>query len=90
MCLQSVKVLATGEVHRMDLQFVLYGMRNSKEKAGAYLFLPDGPGQVRLAQTHLHLPATKQEPPNKSLFLNETYGIIFESDGRQPWLTLSK
>ena len=61
-CLQSVKVLATGKVHRMDLQFVLYGVRNAKEKSGAYLFLPDGQGQVRLAAPPPHHPTSLPSP----------------------------
>ncbi|KAK7474038.1 hypothetical protein BaRGS_00034701, partial [Batillaria attramentaria] len=42
--LKSVKVLATGKVHAANIQFVMYGVRNTKEKSGAYLFLPDGRG----------------------------------------------
>ncbi|KAL8560003.1 hypothetical protein ACOMHN_041474 [Nucella lapillus] len=43
--LTSVKTLATGQVTRMDLQFVLFGTTRSKDKSGAYLFLPDGYGE---------------------------------------------
>ncbi|XP_076439232.1 alpha-mannosidase 2x-like [Babylonia areolata] len=44
--LKSVKTLATGQVTRMDLQFVLYGTTKARDKSGAYLFLPDGTGEV--------------------------------------------
>ena len=45
---QGVKTLATGMFHRMDVQFVLYGTVTKKDKSGAYLFLPDGNGQVEM------------------------------------------
>ncbi|XP_041356450.1 alpha-mannosidase 2x-like isoform X2 [Gigantopelta aegis] len=39
--LKSV-VKADGSVHTLNLTFVMYGVKNAKEKSGAYLFLPDG------------------------------------------------
>ncbi|KAK7095851.1 hypothetical protein V1264_005212 [Littorina saxatilis] len=43
--LKLVKTLATGEERKTYVKFALFGARNTKEKSGAYLFLPDGPGQ---------------------------------------------
>lgn len=31
---------------RVDMEFLVYGTRTSKDKSGAYLFLPDGEAQV--------------------------------------------
>lgn len=30
----------------MDMRFLIYGTRTSKDKSGAYLFLPDGEAKV--------------------------------------------
>lgn len=30
----------------MDMKFLIYGTRTSKDKSGAYLFLPDGEAKV--------------------------------------------
>lgn len=30
----------------MDMKFLVYGTRSSKDKSGAYLFLPDGEAKV--------------------------------------------
>lgn len=45
--MKSVRTLETGTWQRVGLQFLLYGVVNGKERSGAYLFLPDGPGQVQ-------------------------------------------
>lgn len=31
---------------RVHMEFLVYGTRTSKDKSGAYLFLPDGEAQV--------------------------------------------
>ena len=35
-----------GSTHSLNLTFVMYGVKNSREKSGAYLFLPDGEAKV--------------------------------------------
>jgi alpha-mannosidase II len=40
--LQQVMVKDTGTVFTTDIEFVRYGTRPTKERSGAYLFLPDG------------------------------------------------
>lgn len=35
-----------GKQHEVKVQFLWYGTTNKRDKSGAYLFLPDGQGQV--------------------------------------------
>lgn len=35
--------------HELKVQFLWYGTTNKRDKSGAYLFLPDGQGQVSAA-----------------------------------------
>lgn len=43
---QSVRRVDEEREQRVDMQFLVYGTRTSKDKSGAYLFLPDGEAQV--------------------------------------------
>uniref|UniRef100_A0A671Y3G4 Alpha-mannosidase n=1 Tax=Sparus aurata TaxID=8175 RepID=A0A671Y3G4_SPAAU len=38
---------------KVQMQFMVYGTRPSKDKSGAYLFLPDGKAKVLLSLSHL-------------------------------------
>ena len=38
-----------GKHHEMKVQFLWYGTTSRRDKSGAYLFLPDGQGQVSVA-----------------------------------------
>lgn len=39
---QSVRRVDEEQEQRVDMEFLVYGTRSSKDKSGAYLFLPDG------------------------------------------------
>lgn len=45
--LQSIKRKDDTEEVKVQIQFMVYGTRVSKDKSGAYLFLPDGKAKVR-------------------------------------------
>ncbi|XP_040824851.1 alpha-mannosidase 2x isoform X1 [Ochotona curzoniae] len=51
--LKSIRRVDEEQEHRVDMQFLIYGTRTSKDKSGAYLFLPDGDAQ----------PYIPKEPP---------------------------
>uniref|UniRef100_A0A8D2MKB7 Alpha-mannosidase n=1 Tax=Zonotrichia albicollis TaxID=44394 RepID=A0A8D2MKB7_ZONAL len=40
--LQSLRPAGEEQAHRVSSEFLVYGTRTSKDKSGAYLFLPDG------------------------------------------------
>lgn len=44
--LQSIKCKDDPEEVKVQIQFMIYGTRASKDKSGAYLFLPDGKAKV--------------------------------------------
>lgn len=44
--LQSIKRKDDPEEVKVQIQFMVYGTRVSKDKSGAYLFLPDGKAKV--------------------------------------------
>lgn len=44
--LQSIKRKDDAEEVKVQIQFIVYGTRASKDKSGAYLFLPDGKAKV--------------------------------------------
>lgn len=43
---QSIRRVDEEQEQRVDMEFLVYGTRTSKDKSGAYLFLPDGEAQV--------------------------------------------
>lgn len=43
---QSIKYKDDPQEVKVQMQFVVYGTRPSKDKSGAYLFLPDGKAKV--------------------------------------------
>ena len=43
---QSVRRVDEEQEQRVDMEFLVYGTRLSKDKSGAYLFLPDGEAKV--------------------------------------------
>lgn len=43
---QSIRRVDDEQEQRVDVEFLIYGTRASKDKSGAYLFLPDGEAQV--------------------------------------------
>ena len=43
---QSVRRVDEEQEQRVDMEFRVYGTRSSKDKSGAYLFLPDGEAKV--------------------------------------------
>ncbi|KAI1235311.1 hypothetical protein IHE44_0002955 [Lamprotornis superbus] len=45
--LQSLRQAGEQQVHRVSSEFLVYGTRTSKDKSGAYLFLPDGEAKVQ-------------------------------------------
>ena len=45
---QSITQKQDGSVTNVAIDFVSYGTQGSRDKSGAYLFLPDGPAQVWL------------------------------------------
>lgn len=45
---QSVRRVDEEQEQRVNMEFLIYGTRASKDKSGAYLFLPDGEAQVTL------------------------------------------
>jgi alpha-mannosidase II len=51
--LRSIRRVDEEEEQRMDMKFLVYGTRSSKDKSGAYLFLPDGEAK----------PYTSKKPP---------------------------
>lgn len=44
--LQSIKRKDDPQEIKVQIQFMVYGTRPSKDKSGAYLFLPDGKAKV--------------------------------------------
>uniref|UniRef100_A0A803W2A9 mannosyl-oligosaccharide 1,3-1,6-alpha-mannosidase n=1 Tax=Ficedula albicollis TaxID=59894 RepID=A0A803W2A9_FICAL len=50
---QSLRQAGEQQVHRVSSEFLVYGTRTSKDKSGAYLFLPDGEAK----------PYTPRDPP---------------------------
>lgn len=44
---QSLRQAGEEQVHRVSSEFLIYGTRTSKDKSGAYLFLPDGEAKVQ-------------------------------------------
>lgn len=44
---QSLRQAGEQQVHRVSSDFLVYGTRTSKDKSGAYLFLPDGEAKVQ-------------------------------------------
>lgn len=50
--LQSIKRKDDPQEVKVQMQFVVYGTRPSKDKSGAYLFLPDGKAKVFLVMSH--------------------------------------
>lgn len=44
--LQSIKRKDDSQEVKVQMQFMMYGTRPSKDKSGAYLFLPDGKAKV--------------------------------------------
>uniref|UniRef100_A0A8C0KQQ4 Alpha-mannosidase n=1 Tax=Canis lupus dingo TaxID=286419 RepID=A0A8C0KQQ4_CANLU len=42
---QSIRRVDEEQERRVDMEFLIYGTRASKDKSGAYLFLPDGEAQ---------------------------------------------
>lgn len=51
--LKSIRRVDEEQEHRVDMEFLIYGTRTSKDKSGAYLFLPDGEAK----------PYVPKEPP---------------------------
>lgn len=47
--LQSIKRKDDPQEVKVQMQFMVYGTRPSKDKSGAYLFLPDGKAKVLLS-----------------------------------------
>lgn len=43
---QSIQRVDEEQERRVDTEFLIYGTRTSKDKSGAYLFLPDGEAKV--------------------------------------------
>jgi alpha-mannosidase II len=43
---QSIRRKDDPQELKVQIQFVTYGTRSSKDKSGAYLFLPDGKAKV--------------------------------------------
>ncbi|KAF5927300.1 hypothetical protein HPG69_017777 [Diceros bicornis minor] len=43
--LKSIRRVDEEQEQRVDVEFLIYGTRTSKDKSGAYLFLPDGEAQ---------------------------------------------
>lgn len=43
--MQSMTLKDSQQTVKTEVQFLIYGTRSSKEKSGAYLFLPDGPAK---------------------------------------------
>ena len=44
---QSIRRAGEEREQRVSSEFLVYGTRTSKDKSGAYLFLPDGEAKVR-------------------------------------------
>lgn len=65
--LQSIKRKDDPQEVKVQMQFMVYGTRPSKDKSGAYLFLPDGKAKVFTQLLYLRcLPASQKaliEPP---------------------------
>ncbi|KAE8618087.1 hypothetical protein XENTR_v10009274 [Xenopus tropicalis] len=51
--LKSIKRAGEEQEQKINMQFLIYGTRTSKDKSGAYLFLPDGEAK----------PYTPKDPP---------------------------
>ena len=47
----------------MDMEFLIYGTRSSKDKSGAYLFLPDG--EAKVPYRHLANPSRPWRPQER-------------------------
>lgn len=43
---QSIRRVDEEQEQQVDMEFLVYGTRTSKDKSGAYLFLPDGEAKV--------------------------------------------
>lgn len=61
--LEKVRRREDNKQHELKVQFLWYGTTNKRDKSGAYLFLPDGPGQ----------PYVSLRPP----FVRVTRGRIY-------------
>lgn len=44
---QSIRRAGEEQEQRVSSEFLVYGTRTSKDKSGAYLFLPDGEAKVQ-------------------------------------------
>ncbi|XP_069481291.1 alpha-mannosidase 2x isoform X3 [Ambystoma mexicanum] len=44
--LKSIKRVGEEQEHKVKMDFLIYGTRTSKDKSGAYLFLPDGEAKL--------------------------------------------
>lgn len=60
---QSIRRVDEEQEQQVDMEFLVYGTRTSKDKSGAYLFLPDGEAK----------PYVPKEPP----VLHVTEGPFF-------------
>ena len=58
---QSVITKEDKKKQKAEVKFVSYGVGHSKEKSGAYLFLPDGPAQVVNVYFLYPLPTAKHQ-----------------------------
>lgn len=81
--LQSIKRKDDPQEVKVQMQFMIYGTRPSKDKSGAYLFLPDGKAKVFSQQLFLRFLPACQKP----LIISLGYCVIashWGARGRKP------
>uniref|UniRef100_A0A665V6V0 mannosyl-oligosaccharide 1,3-1,6-alpha-mannosidase n=1 Tax=Echeneis naucrates TaxID=173247 RepID=A0A665V6V0_ECHNA len=68
--LKSIKRKEDPQEVKVQMQFVVYGTRPSKDKSGAYLFLPDGKAK----------PYNQKEPPVVRVVEGPLFSEVFSSE----------
>jgi hypothetical protein len=82
---QKVRRKEDSRQHELKVQFLWYGTTNKRDKSGAYLFLPDGQGQVSAAtETHtMHVYWNCQRHRCCGMHSGETVSLVY------PWTEIS-
>lgn len=88
--LQSIKRKDDPQEVKVQMQFMVYGTRPSKDKSGAYLFLPDGKAKVFCQLLFLRCLLASQkaliEPP--LCIVSLYHAGVLEAGSQADWVLL--